>query len=99
MRLEGVAGWPRHASWTVVIVLGAALAHATCALADGTAFFSSAQVAQGRWEYSQKCAVCHGAQLQGTGAPALKGRIFNTQWNGKKLSDLYGYVHTNMPLG
>ena len=69
------------------------------ALADGTPFFSSAQVAQGRWQYAQKCGVCHGAELQGTGAPALKGRIFNVQWNGKKLSDLYSYVHTNMPLG
>ena len=39
------------------------------ALADGTAFFSTEQVSQGRWVYSQKCAVCHGAQLQGGGAP------------------------------
>lgn len=44
---------------------------AQCAFADGTAFFSSAQVSQGRWEFSQKCAVCHCAQLQGGGAPAL----------------------------
>jgi len=69
------------------------------ALADGTAFFSAEQVSQGRWEYSQKCAVCHGAQLQGGGAPALKGRVFNTQWNGHSLQDFYNYVHQNMPLG
>jgi len=69
------------------------------ASADGTGWYASAQIAQGRWEYSQQCAVCHGAQLQGTGAPALKGRIFNEQWNGKKLSELYEYVHKNMPLG
>ena len=69
------------------------------ASADGTAFFSSSQVSQGRWEYSQKCAVCHGAQLQGGGAPALKGREFNAQWNGKSLGTLYSYVHSNMPLG
>ena len=46
-------------------------------LADGTGFFSSAQLSQGRWEYSQKCSVCHGVQLQGGGAPALKGSEFS----------------------
>ena len=76
-----------------------ALLLAPTAAADGTAFFSSSQVSQGRWEYSQKCAVCHGAQLQGGGAPALKGREFVAQWNGKLLKSFYNYVHTNMPLG
>ena len=76
-----------------------ALLVAQTASADGTAFFSSAQVSQGRWEYSQKCAVCHGAQLQGGGAPALKGKEFIAQWNGKLLKNFYNYVHTNMPLG
>jgi PQQ-dependent dehydrogenase (methanol/ethanol family) len=83
-----------------VLAAGALLfSVAEIALADGTAFFSSEQVSQGRWEYSQKCAVCHGAQLQGGGAPALKGRVFNTQWNGHSLRDFYNYVHQNMPLG
>ena len=67
--------------------------------ADGTGWFSSEQVDQGRWEYSQRCSVCHGAQLQGGGAPALTGRIFNAQWNGKTLKAFYSYVHNNMPLG
>jgi len=69
------------------------------ALADGTPFFSAAQLAQGRWEYSQRCAVCHGAQLEGGGAPALKGPAFIAQWNGKQLKEFYGYVYHNMPLG
>jgi len=43
------------------------------ALADGTGWFTSSQTASGRFEYAQKCSVCRGAQLQGTGAPALKG--------------------------
>src|SRR5580704_13195194 len=62
-------------------VLGAA----PSALADGTGWFSSDQLGPGRWEYSQKCSVCHGAQLQGGGAPALKGQIFIKQWSGKSL--------------
>jgi len=69
------------------------------ALADGTGFFSAAQMSQGRWEYSQKCSVCHGAQLQGGGAPALKGNEFIALWNGKTLKDFYDYVQSNMPLG
>jgi alcohol dehydrogenase (cytochrome c) len=78
---------------------GSGLLLAQSALADGTGFFTSAQLSQGRWEYSQKCSVCHGAQLQGVGGPALKGRLFDDQWNGKTLKDLYNYVHNNMPLG
>jgi alcohol dehydrogenase (cytochrome c) len=78
---------------------GLLLLAARAALADGTGFFTTEQLSQGRWEYSQKCSVCHGAQLQGGGAPALKGSEFSTQWNGKTLKDFYDVVHTTMPLG
>jgi mono/diheme cytochrome c family protein len=67
-------------------------------LADGTGWFSQEQISQGRWEYGQKCAVCHGAQLQGGGAPALKGQAFVQLWSGKSLKNLYDYVHDQMPL-
>ncbi len=89
-------GWRARAS---AYSAGVLLLAAQSVFADGTAFFSTTQVGQGRWEFSQKCAVCHGAQLQGGGAPALKGREFNVQWNGKSLKDFYNYVHANMPLG
>src|SRR5580700_7797931 len=82
-----------------IIVMLFGLAISAAVQADGTGWYTSEQVAQGRWEYSQKCGVCHGQQLQGAGAPALKGNVFNDQWDGKKLSDFYGYIHTNMPLG
>jgi glucose dehydrogenase len=72
-------------------------AHQACA--DGTGFFSTAQLSSGRWEYSQKCSVCHGAQLQGGGAPVLKGSEFSALWNGKTLKEFYDLVHTTMPLG
>ena len=93
----GSLKWRPLCTMAFVIILG--LAASAFALADGSGWYTPEQVAQGRWEYSQKCGVCHGQQLQGTGAPALKGKIFNDQWNGKKLSEFYGYVHTNMPLG
>jgi mono/diheme cytochrome c family protein len=53
---------------------GAAFALSLVALADGTPFFSADQVANGRFEYSQKCALCHGSDLQGAGAPAIRAR-------------------------
>jgi PQQ-dependent dehydrogenase (methanol/ethanol family) len=69
------------------------------ALADGTAFFSAEQVGQGRYQYAQHCAVCHGTQSQGGGAPALKGAEFVAQWHSKTLKEFYDYVHDSMPLG
>ena len=82
---------------TAIFVLS--LCTLSSARADGTGWFSPAQAQSGRLEYAAKCQTCHGAQLQGTGAPALKGRPFSLQWNGKKLSELYSYVHKEMPLG
>jgi glucose dehydrogenase/mono/diheme cytochrome c family protein len=72
---------------------------AGAAHADGTGWFTADQVSTGRTEYGQKCAVCHGSQLQGTGAPPLRGRSFGLQWNRRTLGDFYTYVHKQMPLG
>jgi len=81
------------------LVVGALSCAAQNALADGTPYFSSTQIGQGRYEFAQKCSVCHGTQLQGGGAPALKGSAFIAQWNGKSLKEFYGYIHDSMPLG
>lgn len=88
------------ASRTLTVVLAAlASCVAGIARADGTGWFTADQVSTGRTGYGQKCAVCHGSQLQGTGAPALRGRTFSLQWNRKSLGDFYAYVHKQMPLG
>ena len=91
--------WARRPATPAFISAAMLLGLTTGALADGTGWFSPDQVSQGRWEYSQKCSVCHGAQLQGGGAPAVKGQVFEQQWNGKTLKDFYNYVHDQMPLG
>ena len=75
------------------------LVGAADAAADGTGWFTQAQVDRGRWEYAAKCSSCHGAQLQGTGAPPLKGPEFSAQWNNKSLKALYSFVHSQMPMG
>jgi len=90
---------PRRCSLVSLFAPIAFALSSSLAFADGTGWYNSSQLAKGRFEYSQKCAVCHGAQLQGTGAPPLKGKPFELQWNGRKLAELYEYVHNNMPLG
>ncbi|MER3483406.1 MAG: cytochrome C [Meiothermus sp.] len=54
----------------------------------------------GKAQYSQNCAGCHGANLQGGAGPALKGSSFTAKWaNGSKtVDDLYYIIHTQMPL-
>src|SRR4029450_7359590 len=69
------------------------------AQADGVGWFTTDQVNAGRWAYEHRCAVCRGQNLEGGGAPALRGTQFNAQWNGKTLQQFYSYVHTQMPLG
>src|SRR5262249_33199450 len=97
MSANSIQGW-RLASYRLLMA-AAWTGLASTAFADGTPFFSTTQMAQGRYEYGQKCGVCHGAQLDGGGAPALKGTAFAAQWNGKQLKEFYGYVYHNMPLG
>jgi mono/diheme cytochrome c family protein len=62
-------------------------------------FFTEAQVRTGVIAYSQHCASCHGADLQGISAPALIGVSFLESWEGRSVAALYDYTHNQMPLG
>jgi mono/diheme cytochrome c family protein len=64
-----------------------------------TGFFTEAQARAGVIEYSQHCASCHGADLQGISAPALIGDTFLDKWQGRSVAELYDYTHDQMPLG
>jgi len=86
-----------RARWVWLLPIGLLLAGA--ARGDGTGWFTADQVSAGRWAYEQRCATCHGVNLEGAGAPALVGTTFNAQWNGKTLQQFYSYVHSQMPLG
>ncbi len=61
-------------------------------------WYSTEQAAQGATLFGQKCAVCHGAKLQGGAGPALVGKQFFLRFGGKPLSQLWYDVHTEMPL-
>lgn len=60
--------------------------------------FDSAQVAHGKTLYSSACAKCHGPNLQGLNAPALRGPAFAPATNAKlTIGGVYGYMTNNMP--
>ncbi|MDR6449092.1 mono/diheme cytochrome c family protein [Paraburkholderia terricola] len=60
--------------------------------------FDRAQVAHGKTLYSSSCAKCHGPDLQGLNAPALRGPSFAPAANAKlTIGGVYGYMASNMP--
>lgn len=62
--------------------------------------FTAAQATEGRNQYAAHCASCHGADLQGRGAPSLIGARFAIAWlNGQKTAaDLDRRVRGTMPM-
>ena len=58
--------------------------------------YTSAQAARGQAIYKERCATCHGAELQGAIAPPLVGDGFLTVWGGL-LSELAAKVRNTMP--
>ena len=66
------------------------------AKSTGSAPYTEQQVAQGAHVYAQKCAVCHGVNLQGISAPALTGPSFgHHHLNAAQLRNI---VTQTMPL-
>lgn len=60
--------------------------------------FDRTQVAHGKTLYSSSCAKCHGPDLQGLSAPALRGPAFAPAANAKlTIGGVYGYMANNMP--
>jgi len=59
--------------------------------------YTAAQAERGRGFYSEHCAQCHGADLQGGEYRALTGDRFWTSWQGTTVDRLLAHVSTNMP--
>jgi len=81
----------------VFSVAGAALAHARDSTSwDGV--YSDAQAQRGQGLYAQRCAMCHGAALNGNNeAPPLTGE-FMADWDGTTLAQLFDKIQRTMPL-
>ncbi|GGJ25764.1 c-type cytochrome [Deinococcus roseus] len=63
--------------------------------------FTEKQAQAGETVFNASCAGCHGKELQGGFAPALKGDKFIAKWSadGKTVADLYTKISTTMPKG
>ena len=60
--------------------------------------FSAAQSAEGRTEYREHCAVCHGAKLEGVDvSPSLTGARFDYTWRGKSVEILSFHLRRMPP--
>ena len=63
------------------------------------ALYTDAQAQAGTAIYSQACAACHGQQLEGVAAPALKGSAFGEMANAQGLTAdaLLDVISNTMP--
>ena len=60
--------------------------------------YTAEQAKRGAALYNDKCAACHGDNLEGTGPmPPLAGQDFLNNWTGKSVGDLFEKTHTTMP--
>jgi mono/diheme cytochrome c family protein len=80
-----------------LVLGGAALAQAPARTVwDGV--FTAEQATQGKVLFDTKCAICHGAEMNGAEmAPALAGGAFIVNWSGSPVAELASRIHTTMP--
>ena len=87
---------PIRTSLAVLAMLGPAAAAAQDAK---PALYTDAQAQAGAAVYSQACASCHGQQLEGVAAPALKGSAFGEMANAQAMTvdTLLDVIANTMP--
>ena len=83
----------------IMLTLAAALPLAALAQGAKPALYTDAQANQGAAAYAQSCAACHGSQLEGVAAPALKGPAFGDMANAQSLTadTLLDVIANTMP--
>jgi S-disulfanyl-L-cysteine oxidoreductase SoxD len=59
--------------------------------------YAAEQAARGEQSYKERCARCHGAQLEGTQGNGLVGSDFMNRWREDSMASLYEFVSRNMP--
>lgn len=59
--------------------------------------YTAAQAERGKATYDSACIRCHGGDLAGTTAPALKGERFTNTFGGETVSRLFEKIRDTMP--
>jgi len=59
--------------------------------------FMLSQSNAGKTIFNAQCAECHGEDLNGAQAVALRGEKFQTKWAGKSVQQLFTQMRTTMP--
>lgn len=77
------------------IAVAVALALITNAQAQSEALYTDAQAQMGVDPYEDKCAMCHGANMEGQSGPTLLGSTFTTHY--PTVGDLMQFIVKNMP--
>ena len=94
---------PLCVRWVAVCILSAAVVAAVGAQTAGPVsawdgVYTEEQAKRGAKVSADHCARCHGGTLAGAeAAPALVGDVFNANWEGVPLSDLFERIRTSMP--
>jgi alcohol dehydrogenase (cytochrome c) len=70
------------------------------AAAQNVPSYTPAQARAGEAEYTSRCALCHGPNLDdGMFGPPLAGQTFEQRWAGRTLAELFDYLEATMPPG
>jgi alcohol dehydrogenase (cytochrome c) len=77
----------------VILALGATRGEAAAVGA-----YTNEQASRGAAVYTQYCAVCHGANLQGEAGTPLMGRTFLQAYGAGTAAQLYDFLSRQMPL-
>jgi PQQ-dependent dehydrogenase (methanol/ethanol family) len=65
--------------------------------AKSSGSYTSAQASRGATVYTQYCAECHGANLQGESGPALSGQVLRAAYGAGTAAQLYDFISRQMP--
>ena len=61
--------------------------------------YTEEQAKRGEAIYYERCAACHGSELEGGDmTPGLTGGVFTSNWNDLSVGDLFERIRITMPL-
>ncbi len=80
------------------LLCAALAANAQTARFVGDGVYTKAQADRGKAAYTQRCALCHGAELNGGNeSPPLTGPGFLAKWSARSVGDLFENIRATMP--